>query len=288
MPGERKMHEASAIPLRGDDEIKLNSRTEDDLAGRRNDGSAGDADYGVIGRGYTEYRRPDPRIAAFISEALGDARSILNVGAGAGSYEPADRPVTAVEPSAAMRAQRPAHLPAAIDAVAENLPFPDDHFDGSMAVFTVHQWPDLRAGLREMRRVTRGPVLIMTCDPADLDLFWLDRYAPEAIAVEAGRYPSLATITRLLGPRAEVISVPIPFDCADGFGEAYYGRPERLLDPGARRACSAWSFVDPLAVARFEDELRRDLQSGEWDLRYGHLRTQPRFEGSLKLIVGRS
>jgi SAM-dependent methyltransferase len=268
-------------------ELHISWATEAALAARHDDGSAGDADYGVVGRGYTEYRRPDPRIAAFISEALGDAGSILNVGAGAGSYEPADRRVTAVEPSAAMRAQRPANLPTAIDAVAENLPFPDDHFDRSMAIFTVHQWPDLEAGLREMRRVTRGPVLIMTCDPAELDLFWLDRYAPEVTAVEGSRYPSLATITGLLGPGAEMMSVPIPLDCADGFGEAYYGRPECLLEPGARRACSAWSFVDPSVVARFEDELRRDLQSGEWDLRYGHLRTQPEFRGSLKLIVGR-
>src|SRR5690606_25405256 len=131
---------------------------------RTTDGSAGDADYATIGAGYTDYRRPDPRIADAILAALGDARTVLNVGAGAGSYEPTTLDVTAVEPSASMRAQRPAHLPAAIDATAENLPFADDTFDASMTTFSVHQWTDLRAGLREMRRVTRGPVVILTCE----------------------------------------------------------------------------------------------------------------------------
>jgi SAM-dependent methyltransferase len=144
-----------------------------DLKTRHADGSAGDANYGVIGQGYTRYRQPDPHIASFIARGLGKARTVLNVGAGAGSYEPLDRQVTAVEPSESMRAQRPAHLPAAIDAVAERLPYGDDSFDASMATFTVHQWPDLQAGLAEMRRVTRGPVLILSCDPLALDRFWL-------------------------------------------------------------------------------------------------------------------
>jgi SAM-dependent methyltransferase len=248
---------------------------------------AGDANYGVIGRVYTDYRKPDPRIAALISQALGDAESVLNIGAGAGSYEPADRNVTAVEPSAAMRAARPPYLSPAIDAVAENLPFPDGRFDAAMAIFTVHQWPDLAAGLREVRRVTRGAVVIMSCDPDELNRSWLDRYAPEVLAVEARRYPPIPTLTRLLGARTEIIPVPIPLDCADGFNEAYYGRPERLLDPGARLACSAWSFVGAGIQARFERDLRRDLENGAWDARYGYLRTQPVFEGSLKLIVGR-
>jgi ubiquinone/menaquinone biosynthesis C-methylase UbiE len=145
---------------------------------RASDGSAGDADYGTIGTGYARYRQPEPRIAAVINQALGDVRRVLNVGAGAGSYEPRDRDVTAIEPSASMRAQRPPHLPAAIDAVAERIPFPDGHFDASMTTFSVHQWPDLNAGLREMRRVTTGPVLVLTCDPDDLTKFWLNDYAP--------------------------------------------------------------------------------------------------------------
>ena len=254
---------------------------------RHADGSAGDANYGAIGAGYISYRQPDPVIAAFIGRYLGDARSVLNVGAGAGSYEPVDRKVTAVEPSASMRAQRPAHLPRAIDAVAGKLPFPDASFDASMATFTVHQWPDLRAGLVEMRRVTRGPVLILTCDPAELDRSWLAAYAPEVIAVEARRYPSIAGITNALGSPAEVVPIPIPLRCTDGFSEAYYGRPERLLEPGARLANSAWSFVDPSVAARFVADLGRDLANGTWDASYGHLRTQASFEGSLRLIVGR-
>jgi hypothetical protein len=262
---------------------------------KHGDGSAGDANYAVIGSGYTRYRQPDPHIARFILSALGDAETVLNVGAGAGSYEPTDRRVTAVEPSASMRAQRPAHLPAAIDAVAERLPFGDGEFDASMATFTVHQWPDLRAGLSEMQRVARGPVLVLTCAPDELDRFWLNSYAPEVIAVEARRYPRIETIAAILGGNGggngggnvEVVAVPIPLNCTDGFGEAYFGRPECLLDPGARLANSAWSFVDASVGPRLEADLGRDLESGAWDAKYGHLRSQPEFEGSLKLILRR-
>jgi hypothetical protein len=188
------------------------------------DGSAGDANYAAIGAAYTQYRRPDPRIAARIAEALGTARTVLNVGAGAGSYEPADREVTPVEPSASMRAQRPAHLAVAVDATAENLPFADDAFDAAMTTFSVHQWSDLRAGLREMRH---------------------------------------------------------------GFNEAYYGRPEALLEPAARLSCSAWSFAGPEVHDRFTRELTRDLADGSWDRRHGQLRTEPALDGSLILVTGR-
>jgi SAM-dependent methyltransferase len=154
---------------------------------RSDDGSAGDADYGQVGGLYSQYRRPDPRIAARIVDALGDARTVLNVGAGAGSYEAVDREVTPVEPSASMRAQRPAHLAPAIDATAENLPFADASFDAAMTTFSVHQWSDLRAGLREMRRVTRGPIVFLTGDPDLLRRFWLNDYAPEVLDTEARR-----------------------------------------------------------------------------------------------------
>jgi SAM-dependent methyltransferase len=254
---------------------------------RRADGSAGDADYGVIGIGYSRFRRADPRIAGQIVNALGGARSVLNVGAGAGSYEPTDRDVTPVEPSESMRAQRPPHLPTAIDATAQNLPFPDGHFDASMATFSVHQWPDLKAGLAEMRRVTRGPVLILTCDPDALDRFWLHAYAPEVTSVEASRYPRIADIKEHLGGSVEVRDVPIPLDCTDGFNEAYYGRPERLLDDEARLACSGWSFVAPAAVKRFVHSLSGDLANGTWDKLYGHLRNQSEFAGPLRLVIGR-
>jgi SAM-dependent methyltransferase len=198
---------------------------------RTGDGSAGDADYSAIGTSYSRYRRPDPRIAAQIGQALGEARTVLNVGAGAGSYEPADRLVTPVEPSASMRAQRQSGLAAAVDATAENLPFADNSFDAAMTTFSVHQWSDLRAGLREMRRVTRGPVVILTGDPDLLRWFWLGGYASEVIETEARRYPSTEALADGLGGGVTTANVAIPLDCADGFNEAYYGRPEALLDP---------------------------------------------------------
>ncbi|NNC11103.1 methyltransferase domain-containing protein [Planctomonas sp. JC2975] len=254
---------------------------------RSADGSAGDADYGVIGVDYARYRRPEPAFDAAIADALGDARTLVNIGAGAGSYEPMGLDVTAVEPSAAMRAQRPIGSAPVVDAVAEHLPFSDDAFDAALASFTVHQWRDLRAGLREARRVTVGPVVILTCDPAALRSSWLNEYAPEVIATEAGRYPEIADIRSGLGGVVTVEALPIPLNCTDGFSEAYYGRPEALLDSGARLANSAWSFLDPTVGERFQRALSADLTSGAWDARHGHLRTQPSFDGSLRLIVGR-
>jgi SAM-dependent methyltransferase len=251
------------------------------------DGSAGDADYSVIGQDYARYRQPDPHFVDAISAALGNARTLINVGAGAGSYEPTTLTVTAVEPSAAMRAQRPTSLSPAVDATAEALPYPDDSFDAGLASFTVHQWSNLQAGLHELRRVVRGPVLVLTCDPAALHRSWLNDYAPEVIETEASRYPRVDTIAANLGGRVTIEHVPIPLDCTDRFSEAYYGRPEGLLDPGARRANSAWSFIDPAVANRFEQHLRRDLDSGAWDAQHGHLRTQPTFDGSLRLITGR-
>ena len=250
------------------------------------DGSAGDTNYGEVGSGYARYRKPDPAIARQILDALGDARTVLNVGAGAGSYEPRDREVIAVEPSATMRAQRPPDLPEAIDAVAERLPFPDRSFDAAMAVSTVHQWPDLPAGIGELVRVTRGPIVILTSDPAAFHRSWLAEYLPELLAIQARRFPAIDAIASLLGG-AEIRDVPIPLACTDGFEEAYYGRPEMLLDPGAQRAISAWSFLSPEAHARFVRHLTADLATGAWDRTYGHLRAQPTFNGALRLIVRR-
>ncbi len=257
------------------------------MARRSGDGSAGDAEYGVIGTGYAHYRRPDPRIAAQVSEALGMARSVLNVGAGAGSYEPAGRLVTAVEPSASMRAQRPPGLAAAFDATAEELPFGDDTFAAAMTTFSVHQWRDLRAGLREIRRVSRGPVVILTGDPGRLRRIWLTEYAPEVIEAEARRYPTIEALADGLGGPVTTTVVPVPLDCTDGFNEAYYGRPEALLDPAARRSCSAWSFVPAAVHDRFTRDLGRDLADGTWDARHGQLRALPAFLGSLVLVVSR-
>jgi SAM-dependent methyltransferase len=248
------------------------------------DGSAGDADYGVIGANYSSYRVPDDRIARVILAAIGDAGTVLNVGAGAGGYEPSGKRVTAVEPSVSMRRQRPAALPRAIDAVAEDLPFADDSFDASMATFTVHQWPDLEAGLRELRRVTRGPVVVLTCDPSLLHRFWLTEYAPEVIATEQRRYPAIATIRSLLGGSTTVHPVPIPLDCTDGFNEAYYGRPEMLLVPEARQSCSAWSFIEDDVASRYTASLADDVESGAWHAAHGRLRRQPTYEGSLVVV----
>ncbi|HEV7760645.1 MAG TPA: methyltransferase domain-containing protein [Acidimicrobiales bacterium] len=246
---------------------------------------AGDFDYEHGGNGYARHRRADPRIAAQVHRSLGDARTVVNVGAGAGSYEPDDRHVVAVEPSAAMRAQRPRHLAPAVDATAEALPYDDGAFDAAMAMVTVHQWPDLGRGLDEMRRVARGPVVIVTFDGDVMAQSWLGEYAPELVAVERGRMPALDRLAELLGGRVTVDTVPLPFDCTDGFGEAFYGRPERMLEAEVRAAQSAWGFVDAGVEARFVERLSADLASGAWDRRYGHLRQQPTFDGSLRLVT---
>ncbi|MFC9588932.1 class I SAM-dependent methyltransferase [Streptomyces sp. NPDC056944] len=251
---------------------------------RTQDGSAGDVDYSAVGSGYASYRRPDSRVAQAIAEALGGARTVINIGAGAGSYESAARAVTAVEPSESMRAQRPVRLTPAVDAVAEDLPFADDAFEGAMTLFSVHQWSDVTAGLREMRRVTHGPVVVLTCDPRLVRDFWLYAYAPEVLDTEARRYPQIEAMASALGGTVTTRRVPIPLDCTDGFNEAYYGRPEMLLDPAARQACSAWSFIDDGARERFDRLLSRDLESGAWDERFGRLRTQATYEGSLVIV----
>ena len=226
--------------------------------------TAGDVDYAVHGRGYAAQRRTDPRIARFIDDALGDARTVLNVGAGAGSYEPQDRHVVAVEPSAAMRAQRPAHAVPAIDARAEYLPFDDDAFDAAMATVTVHQWRDLERGLHELRRVTRGPVVVLTFDGDALDRFWLKHYVPELLAAERARSPAIARIVDALGGRADVVTVPIPIDCVDGFSDAFYARPEAFLDEaGGER-----SRLD-LPRTRHRAALRRTARRGSAQRRMG-------------------
>jgi hypothetical protein len=246
---------------------------------------AGDYDYEAHGAGYARRRQTDPRIAAFVHAALGPATTVLNVGAGAGSYEPVDRAVTAVEPSASMRSQRAAHLSPAVDAVAENLPFSDARFDAAMAIITIHQWADSDQGLREMRRVSHGPVVVLTFDSAAIDAFWLADYSPELIAAERSRYPAIDHIREVLGGSSTVLPVPIPFDCRDGFTEAFYGRPEHLLEASVRQSQSAWGFVDETVAARVVATLRADLESGEWDRRYGDLRAQPELVGSLRLVT---
>jgi hypothetical protein len=246
---------------------------------------AGDVDYGRHGQSYAQIRRTDPRIAAWVHRALGDARTVLNVGAGAGSYEPEDRHVLAVEPSETMRAQRPKHLAPAIHGVAEQLPLDNQSVDASMALVTVHQWRDLELGLRELRRVTRGPIVVLTFDGEALDRYWLAHYAPELMAVERRRYPTMKAIAEGVGGATEVQVISIPIDCVDGFTEAYYARPEFFLDAAVRQSQSAWSFVSAEDQLRIVQLLNDDLKSGTWERNYGEWRTKPFFEGSLRLVV---
>ena len=246
---------------------------------------AGDVDYERLGTGYARVRRTDPRIAAVVHEAIGSARRVLNVGAGTGSYEPDDRQVVAVEPSAIMRRQRPRGAAPVVDAVAECLPFADGAFDAAMAMVTVHQWRDAEAGVRELRRVARHAAVVLTFDGDALDRFWLAEYAPELIAAERRRYPPPAVIGRWLGPGAVVSTVPVPRDCTDGFTEAYYARPEAFLLESNRRAQSAWTFVPGDVERACVARLAADLDSGAWDAAHGHLREQDSFAGSLRLIV---
>ncbi len=241
--------------------------------------------YESIGSAYPATRRTEPRIAAKVWEALGDARTVLNVGAGTGSYEPADREVTAVEPSAVMRAQRPEGAAPCVAADAENLPFEDDAFDAAMAFSTVHHWSDPIAGLREMKRVARR-VVVFTYDastPGWLDRFWLTRdYLPEFAGLLDDR-PSLADMTRAIGGRAE--PVLIPWDCADGFFEAYWRRPEAYLEEHVRRAVSVWTRVGPQAEQRAVHRLREDLDSGAWSERNRDLVAHDAAELGLRLLV---
>ncbi|SDC09211.1 class I SAM-dependent methyltransferase [Actinokineospora iranica] len=217
--------------------------------------------YDAIGATYAVTRRTESRIAVQVWAALGDARTVLNVGAGAGSYEPSDREVTAVEPSAVMRAQRPAGAAPCVAAFAESLPFADQSFDAAMAFATIDHWQDPIAGLREMRRVARR-VVVFTKDFSALGLFWLDRdYLPERAGLLLGR-PSLAELARSIGARVE--PVLIPWDCADGFYEAYWRRPEAYLDADIRRGMSVWARVGPVAEQRAVRGLRADLASGRW------------------------
>jgi hypothetical protein len=247
--------------------------------------AGGDFDYETRGCGYAAERRADPRIERIVWDALGAARSVVNVGAGTGSYEPRDRFVLAVEPSAVMREQRAGGRAPVVASSAEALPFRDDAFDAAMAIVTVHQWSDVGAGLAEMRRISSERVVVLTFDPDTLHTFWLDEYAPEITAVERRRMPAIAEVQALLGPTASVVEVPVPADCTDGFGEAFFGRPERMLDPVVRRAQSAWGFVDESVEEQFAERLTADLESGAWDERHGHLRELPAYPGSLRIIV---
>ena len=239
--------------------------------------------YDRIGVGYSDYRRPDPRVAARVDAALGHCTSVLNVGAGTGSYEPSNRSVLAVEPSAEMIRQRPRAAARAIQADAMRLPFKDGSFDASLAILTVHHWRDRQRGLEELRRVARERVVILTWDPEHPG-FWLVRdYLPHIVEIDRRDFPTLREIGNALGPvESEVLAIPA--DCKDGFLGAYWRRPAAYLDPRVRAAISIFSKVDAgAALARLE----ADLADGTWLSRYGELLARSELDVGYRLIVAR-
>ncbi len=246
-----------------------------------------EATYNAIGLGYRKHRLPDARIGAQIAEALGSARTVLNVGAGAGSYEPTDREVTALEPSAVMIGQRPPSAAPAVQGYAESLPFDDGSFEAAMAVLTVHHWSDFAAGLHEMTRVANR-VIILTFDRySDYD-FWLTRdYFPEFDLEDEDRFPPMARYEAALGP-ISVDVVPIPADCTDGFLGAWWARPEAYFEPTVRAGISSFSAREPDEYASGLAALAADLESGEWKRRNGHLLQRPALDLGYRLITARS
>jgi SAM-dependent methyltransferase len=239
--------------------------------------------YDEIGVGYATRRRADPRIAARIHEALGDARTVVNVGAGAGSYEPTDRAVVAVEPSPVMAPQRPPELPPAVIGVAEALPLADKSADAAMAVLTIHHWSDVDAGIREMHRVARERVVIVTIDPEVQARMWLFAdYIPEVAERDLEEFPAIGT----LPGRSEV--TPVPAECSDGFLLSFWSRPEQLLDPDARAATSGFARLDAEVEAKAIARLSADLDSGAWDAKHAELRQLSEYDAGLRLIVAQA
>jgi SAM-dependent methyltransferase len=238
--------------------------------------------YDSIGAGYRRYRRPDPRIAAAIRRALGRAHTVVNVGAGAGSYEPTDRPVIAVEPSRAMIRQRPAGSAPVVQASAARLPFRQGAFASALAVLTVHHWPDRAAGLAELARVARRRVVIVTWDPAASGFWLVDDYFPAIGAIDRQIFPAIDEIRQALG-RVEVRPLPVPYDCTDGFLGAHWRRPYAYLDPAVRGAMSTFARIGDVepGLAR----LRSDLTDGSWARRHGHLMRQPELDLGYRLVV---
>ena len=245
--------------------------------------------YDDIGAGYTATRREDPRIAAVVARALGPARTLVNVGAGTGAYEPADREVVAVEPSATMLAQRPDGAARAVQASAEDLPFEDDSFDAAMAVLSDQHWTDRDRGLAELRRVARGPVVVVNFDPAQAGRFWLtseylhgflDLIPPrvrEPGAWEAG-------LAEVLGP-VELLPIPVPHDCRDGFYHAFWRRPAAYLDARVREGISVFARVPREQVGEAMHRLRADLRSGAWAQRHGDLLALDALDLGLRAVV---
>jgi SAM-dependent methyltransferase len=238
--------------------------------------------YDAIGRSYSRRRRSDPRLAAKIGALIGDDSTILNVGAGTGSYEPVRSGVIAVEPSAVMISQRLPTAAPAVRATAEALPFRNRAFDVVLAILTVHHWNDQKRGLEECARVTRHRVVLLTWDP-EAEGFWLVRdYFPEILAVDRQIFPSMQSLSTVLGPIA-VSPVPIPGDCIDGFLGAYWQRPEAYLDPMVRAGISSFSRLATIKLNL--ERLERDLASGSWERRNAHLRECSELDVGYRLVV---
>ena len=245
--------------------------------------------YDRIGAGYARTRRPDPELRARIEAALGDARTVVDVGAGTGSYEPAGRHVVAVEPSDVMAAQRPPHLAPAIRAYAQDLPLRDDAVDAALAVLTLHHWGDgCERGVRELRRVARGPVVIVTFDAEVSARMWLARdYLPEVAEQDRRDSPAVDMLAAWLGPGTEVTPVPISRDTPDWTFGSFWAHPERVLDDAVTGATSGFARLDPHARRRAVEAVRRDLADGTWDARHGRLRALPAFDAGLRVVVHR-
>jgi SAM-dependent methyltransferase len=242
------------------------------------------AQYDGIGQTYRETRIEEPRIARAVREALGDARSVVNVGAGAGAYEPRDLRVLAVEPSETMISQRPLNAARAVQGTAENLPLDDKSFDAALAVNTVHHWSDLRAGLRELRRVARKRIVVFLRDPHCGTPFWLTRDYLPALDPAPRFAPIVAAIREEL-PDVQESAVSLPRDCADGLFTAYWARPEVYLDAEVRRNMSNFALAIHDAIEPGLAALRADLESGAWERRYGHLRSLPELDLGHRIFV---
>ncbi len=243
--------------------------------------------YDRIGREYAQTRHEDPRIADRIQAALGDARTVVNVGAGAGSYEPRDRYVIAIEPSDVMAAQRPAELAPAISASAGHLPLRDRAVDAAMAILTIHHWDhEQERGVRELRRVSRGPVVILTFDPEISGQMWLmAEYLPEVARLDREIFPSPERIAGWLEGRTHVETIELARDTPDWMLGSFWAHPERVLDRQARQATSGFARMEKSIVQRVADAVRADLDSGTWDRHHGHLRTLHSFDSGLRLIT---
>ncbi|QLL05372.1 class I SAM-dependent methyltransferase [Mycobacterium vicinigordonae] len=242
--------------------------------------------YDDTGVTYSQTRRPDPRIAAAINRALGAMKSVANIGAGTGSYESA-RTVAAVEPSRVMIGQRRAGSAPVVQAVAEALPLRTDAVDVALAILTVHHWTDLAAGVAEMLRVARRRLLILTWDHDIIREFWLLReYFPAAAETDARLAVPIDTLVELLGAqRTSVVTVPVPHDCMDGFGGAYWRRPRAYLDETVRQGMSLFSMTSSRDVREGVSRLRTDLRSGEWRRRHSELLSMPELDLGYRLLI---